>query len=361
MRPSFSIIGFDGEMTAADSMMIGTAMGEVLNKLYAQEPLDESSVRVCLFDCIQAAESFLQDYIDFLENTAIQAAAAAARKKAEDKAREEEARNAALYAHAQQVLKYMNADAELVDENMRRKQLINERLRMISLGYRAPAPPQNYADEEFKDGYAWEPGVKERLEAEFEEKMADIVDEVFKSICPSPADLLRHIDEFDDGYSMRRASHASLVAGMRDGSIKCRFIASPFLIFRFMRQRHLYTSQGFGKVDIAFHGTAREHLNSIEQNGFLMPGQQTPDGRTIGVRSGQLYGAGIYVSPSVDFALGYGELRSTFTCLVLRGRPVTVGYCPGASCQSGYHSHEVGSQWVLFNNENVLPLYLFEH
>lgn len=78
----------------------------------------------------------------------------------------------------------------------------------------------------------------------------------------------------------------------------------------------------YGREEIVFHGTLRQNVGSIVRNGFIVPGQKTSNGETIGVRCGSTWGQvntfplresasystftqGIYTSPDPNFSLGW--------------------------------------------------------
>lgn len=56
------------------------------------------------------------------------------------------------------------------------------------------------------------------------------------------------------------------------------------------------------EIKIGYHGTSMAVLDSIITNGFLAPYQSD-----FKVANGQAYGKGVYVSPSIDFSLGYSK------------------------------------------------------
>lgn len=69
VRPSFKIIKLKGTFIGeADSIMIGTHVNAVLNQRYQNEPLASNVAEPCILALIEAARSWLQPYVKFLED-----------------------------------------------------------------------------------------------------------------------------------------------------------------------------------------------------------------------------------------------------------------------------------------------------
>ena len=62
----------------------------------------------------------------------------------------------------------------------------------------------------------------------------------------------------------------------------------------------------YSSVTLAFHGTNPRNINSIKKQGLCVPGTVLKGGKSVTVKHGQAYGAGIYFSgtpgPSVRFS-----------------------------------------------------------
>eukprot|EP00727_Mastigamoeba_balamuthi_P008418 m51a1_g4199 hypothetical protein (370) ;mRNA; r:7163-8423 len=149
---------------------------------------------------------------------------------------------------------------------------------------------------------------------------------------------LRAMCESAEGWRLRLAVNVAL---------KDRFVDAYYM---------LASSRGAGKEGLcmAYHGTGSDARESIMEKGLVVPGTHGVEHRT----DEGFYGRGIYVSPDVDTALGYGEAGVVFLCAVLRGRVYTCEEeIHGAGLMPGYDSHECDAEWVIFSEAHVLPIY----
>ncbi|KAG8980558.1 hypothetical protein FRB90_007643, partial [Tulasnella sp. 427] len=130
------------------------------------------------------------------------------------------------------------------------------------------------------------------------------------------------------------------------------------------------------QIDVVYHGTLRRHVGSIVQSGFIIPGQKTKAGEEVHVRCGATYGVGTYTSPELGYSLSYSDHtlkapkllpgQKVIVCAALMGRRYQVR--PGGSSElrrnptvmQGYDSHvsPTGYEYVVFNPEHLLPLYV---
>jgi hypothetical protein len=133
--------------------------------------------------------------------------------------------------------------------------------------------------------------------------------------------------------------------------------------------------QEFLYAQVAFHGTScRSAINSIAQQGLLLPGSITASGSTVNINSGARYGEGIYTSPKFSKSLAYSwheyddnfQVRrgQMFVCLVILGRPYYVE--DGASENQKYELFDSkiskdGLEFIVFNEARVLPVLLITY
>ncbi|KAJ3290197.1 hypothetical protein HDU79_003447 [Rhizoclosmatium sp. JEL0117] len=104
-------------------------------------------------------------------------------------------------------------------------------------------------------------------------------------------------------------------------------IASRKLLDAFI-EKHLALLETDSQIwtpSLAFHATCnKDFIPSIITNGVLGAGDFTEDGTYIPMRHGAMYGQGIYVSPSMQYADRYSfedqmENKQVIVCLVLPG------------------------------------------
>jgi hypothetical protein len=106
---------------------------------------------------------------------------------------------------------------------------------------------------------------------------------------------------------------------------------------------------------VCYHGTNETALKSILKSGFLL------NKLSAGSGDNGWFGCGIYFSPHVQTAMGYCRGKQMMVCAVLMGK---VYKCPGrmdgAQLQKGFDSHEdpSGHEWVVYNEEHILPVYV---
>jgi hypothetical protein len=75
------------------------------------------------------------------------------------------------------------------------------------------------------------------------------------------------------------------------------------------------------------------------------------------------WGKGIYVSYDAEYSGGYSEDGRLIVCVSLCGKVYNcVDRRDGGELEEGYDSHvaEDGSEWVLFESSQVLPLFVIE-
>lgn len=75
------------------------------------------------------------------------------------------------------------------------------------------------------------------------------------------------------------------------------------------------------------------------------------------------WGKGIYVSYDPEYSRGYSEDGRLIVCAVLLGKPYNcVQRRDGGALEDGYDSHiaEGGKEFVLFENESVLPMFVID-
>lgn len=104
---------------------------------------------------------------------------------------------------------------------------------------------------------------------------------------------------------------------------------------------------------LSFHGTVDTCIPSIIQQGFLVP-----DGVTHHSVNGSRFGRGIYSSPQIDIAAGYGEV---ILCAVASAKPnIWKNFQNGSADHPdrGYDSNVVGDGnfLVMFGSEQIIPL-----
>ncbi|KAG8952819.1 hypothetical protein FRC04_003744 [Tulasnella sp. 424] len=129
------------------------------------------------------------------------------------------------------------------------------------------------------------------------------------------------------------------------------------------------------QVDVVFHGTLRRHVGSIVQSGFVIPGKKTNTGEEVKVRCGSTFGVGTYTSPRLTYCLSYADTtakspkllpgQKVIVCAALMGRRYEMRrsesqFRRNPEVAQGYDSHVSPSQleWVIFNPEHLLPLYV---
>jgi hypothetical protein len=113
------------------------------------------------------------------------------------------------------------------------------------------------------------------------------------------------------------------------------------------------------KIEFAFHGTYRECIPSIVQQGFLVPTRLREE-PGIGHRSSHAaqLGLGIYCTPDIVKAFQYTSCKIVL-CAVIRGQPCyfdreEVGQF--RDLRRGYDSHVFENEWVVFHSDQIVPL-----
>ncbi|PSN72579.1 hypothetical protein BS50DRAFT_485106 [Corynespora cassiicola Philippines] len=131
------------------------------------------------------------------------------------------------------------------------------------------------------------------------------------------------------------------------------------------------------KPRLTFHGTRRDLVPSIVQNGFLKPGDVNPiTKQPLPIANGSAYGQGIYSSPEAWYALMYSQGSDKPTkpsempglkllvCATIMGRTAVLGHEDKWTEQMepwpGADSHVNQSQWayIVFNSAQILPCYV---
>ena len=126
--------------------------------------------------------------------------------------------------------------------------------------------------------------------------------------------------------------------------------------FRQLLQEKYPTKKQNTEISIGFHGTRRDRLDSIIQNGLIVPCQENGlDTYTCGAR----YGNGIYISPDARFSMNYcrGD-GCLLVCAILPGKKYVCRENRwGGAVEKGYDSHisEDKTELVLFCEAQVLP------
>lgn len=105
---------------------------------------------------------------------------------------------------------------------------------------------------------------------------------------------------------------------------------------------------------LSYHGTRETNLRSIIQDGFLVP-----DGISHVSAHGCMYGKGIYSSPEINIAAGYGT--QVILCAIATAKPYVCHWYDGSDVakKAGFDSNRCGGDgrfWLMFGCEQVLPL-----
>eukprot|EP01090_Pellita_catalonica_P021106 TRINITY_DN7813_c0_g1_i1.p1 TRINITY_DN7813_c0_g1~~TRINITY_DN7813_c0_g1_i1.p1 ORF type:complete len:352 (-),score=70.39 TRINITY_DN7813_c0_g1_i1:193-1248(-) len=97
---------------------------------------------------------------------------------------------------------------------------------------------------------------------------------------------------------------------------------------------------------LMFHGTKSENLDSIQQEGLLIPG----DGNSIKIANGAAHGKGIYVAKDARLSMSFSDCGQIFACAVLLGKHgIDSNIVSGASIA------------VCFSSAQVLPVCLVSY
>ena len=113
---------------------------------------------------------------------------------------------------------------------------------------------------------------------------------------------------------------------------------------------------------LLFHGTTSAAVDGISRKGFLVPGSSgAPAHRT----DDGWYGRGVYFSPSFSLAASYSTNSQVIVAAVVPGRikqldPGDSSTYRGQPCTIGYDMHVAGNEWVVFQAEQILPLFLLK-
>ncbi|KAG8983208.1 hypothetical protein FRB90_006219 [Tulasnella sp. 427] len=125
------------------------------------------------------------------------------------------------------------------------------------------------------------------------------------------------------------------------------------------------------QIDVVYHGTLRRHVAGIVQSGFAVSGQNNKGGGEI-----PTYGVGTYTSPDLPYSVSYSDHtikapkllpgQKVIVCAALMGRRFQVRFGGISEMRrnpdllKGYDSHvsPSGYEYVVFNPEHLLPLYV---
>jgi Poly(ADP-ribose) polymerase catalytic domain len=116
-----------------------------------------------------------------------------------------------------------------------------------------------------------------------------------------------------------------------------------------------------GQIDIVFHGTSIQNVESIIKNGFFVPQKYGEDGCGHESTNGQRWGPGIYFTRSTELAAVYGDYQIVFMCAVIMGRAFrfqSYRGCEIPGLRIGYNSHisPDGREGVVFSEDQIVPL-----
>eukprot|EP01084_Bolivina_argentea_P097895 175974_1 len=118
------------------------------------------------------------------------------------------------------------------------------------------------------------------------------------------------------------------------------------------------------RPNIVYHWTLEKWFESIKKMGLVVP----DDGNgAIHKTDRGFYGRGIYTSPAVTYAKGYGDSDKVFVCLCLTGKKFEAEYPRdlGIDLMEGFDSHYSKDrdqmEWVFFNSNQLLLIYLINY
>lgn len=123
---------------------------------------------------------------------------------------------------------------------------------------------------------------------------------------------------------------------------------SPVSELLFINYLSMYESN---KVEVGFHGTRPEVVKSIEMYGML--DSNSPKYR---VANGNVYGKGIYVSPSLAYASGYGK-GCLLSLLYIKGQVKDENPRQNTELEGDY-TNPIESIIVLRSTAQVLPIFM---
>lgn len=124
---------------------------------------------------------------------------------------------------------------------------------------------------------------------------------------------------------------------------------SPISSLLFLNYLNAYETN---KIEIGFHGTRSDVIKSIETYGML--DSNSPKYR---VANGNVYGKGIYVSPSIRFASGYAR-NSGWLLVLLYIRGQIADTNPTCNCElNGDYTSPHKDIVVLRSTIQVLPIF----
>lgn len=123
-------------------------------------------------------------------------------------------------------------------------------------------------------------------------------------------------------------------------------LSAPITEFNFKNFHDCYPDLD---IEIGFHGTCKEVLDSICNFGML-----DPSNMNYKVRNGNVYGKGIYVSPVLSYAQGYDK-GYLLVVLFVRGR-IEYKAKSNEALDGDYH-HPCKQIMVLRSTTQVLPIF----
>lgn len=159
--------------------------------------------------------------------------------------------------------------------------------------------------------------------------------------------LRKHLHEQQSNVRMRQILRPDLEKNFRD-------------FWRKLAEKYpLPEQKNLRRPRLCFHGTKKEIVPKIVETGL-----KVPDGTIVKHTCDTgWWGKGIYVSFDPDYSGGYAEDGRLIVCVALLGK---VYHCAerrdGGILEPGFDSHvaENGLEWVLFENSQLLPLFLVE-
>lgn len=81
-----------------------------------------------------------------------------------------------------------------------------------------------------------------------------------------------------------------------------------------------------GKIEIVYHYTSEETVQTIVENSLKVPGSSNSDGSVVPLKNGAAYGTGIYTASNIQYGKAYGAgLSCSFLCLALPGHRAQTG------------------------------------
>ncbi|KNC46843.1 uncharacterized protein AMSG_03273 [Thecamonas trahens ATCC 50062] len=198
----------------------------------------------------------------------------------------------------------------------------------------------------------------EALRLEADRKMAAALEAALQKELANPRDVATLADAF-----VQRIFES--MTKMGKSILKLQKLSSEVLETKFEVKWNEYMAvygadSEEARPRLAFHGTRSSALASIAAKGLVVPG--TEPGVKHRTDSGW-YGRGVYFSPNFSVASAYASNSQVIVAAVVRGRVLSIPASDsttyrGQPCEPGYDSHEAGNEWIMFQAEQILPLFL---